>query len=186
MHFLRRVARPQVAVDPVLSKNEGHSTHYWGEIVCMEESPRLHGKEVFHVVSFFSNLSLSSDLGFFWLPFECSGLLHFIDQVVFQGACHFIKGFSLLSSIFRALNHCFRPLDLKCLDKVSMFPHISRKLGCGPPSQDAIVANQGFFISGIPQISKNLIRYFRWWREKMASWVFRGYTPWNLTATLPS
>lgn len=37
-----------------------------------------------------------------------------------------------------------------------MFQHISRKLGCGPPSQDAIVANQGFFISGIPQISKNL------------------------------
>ena len=52
----------------------------------MEESPRLHGKEVFHVVSFLSNLSLSSDLGFFWLPFECFGFLHLIDQVVFEGA----------------------------------------------------------------------------------------------------
>lgn len=61
-----------------------------------------------------------------------------------------------MSSSFWALNQCFRPLDRKCLDKVSMFQHISRKLGCGPPSQDAIVANQGFFISGIPQISKNL------------------------------
>lgn len=40
---------------------------------------------MFHVVSSFSNLSLSSDLGFFWLPFECSGFLHFIDQVVFEG-----------------------------------------------------------------------------------------------------